>query len=53
MVQWLRFHASNVGGPGAIPGPGTRSHMLQLRVRMPQVKIPHATSKTEGPVSHN
>ena len=31
MVQWLRLHAPNAGGPGLIPGLGTRSHMLQLR----------------------
>ena len=28
MVQWLRFHASNAGGVGLVPGWGT--------------KIPHA-----------
>ena len=39
MVQWLRLHSPNAGGPGSIPGQGTRSHMLQLRVRMWQVKI--------------
>ena len=39
VVQWLRLHASNAGGPGLIPGQGTRSHMLQL-------KIPHAATKT-------
>ena len=27
MVQWLRHHAANAGGPGLIPGQGTRSHM--------------------------
>ena len=32
MVQWLRLHASNAGGLGSISGPGTRSHMLQLRL---------------------
>ena len=31
MVQWLRLCALNAGGPGLIPGQGTRSHMLQLR----------------------
>ena len=31
--------AANAGGPGSIPGQGTRSHMLQL-------KIPHAVTKT-------
>ena len=34
--HWLRLHAPNVRGPGLIPGQGTRSHMLQLRVHMPQ-----------------
>ena len=38
-VQWLRLHTPSSGGPGLIPGQGTRSHMLQL-------KIPHAASKT-------
>ena len=42
-----RLHAPKVGGLGSIPGQGTRSHMLQLRVYMLQLKIPHATKKTE------
>ena len=41
MVQWLRFYASNRGGLGLIPGQGSRSHMLQLRIRMSQLKIMH------------
>ncbi|TEA30144.1 hypothetical protein DBR06_SOUSAS4810005, partial [Sousa chinensis] len=45
VVQWLRLHAPNAGGPGLIPGRGTRSHILQLRLRMPQLKIPHAATK--------
>ena len=45
VVQWLRHHASNAGGPGSIPGQGTRSHMLQLRVRILQLKILHVTAK--------
>ena len=36
-------------GPGSIPGQGTRSHMLELRVHMPQLKIPHATWKQLRP----
>lgn len=28
-------------GPGSIPALGTRSHVPQLRVLMPQLKIPH------------
>ena len=35
MVRWLRFHSPNAGGLGSIPGQGTRSHMLQGRLRIP------------------
>ena len=52
VVQWLRLHTSNAGGLGLIPGQGTKSHMLQLRVcmpqqifHMPQLKIPRAATK--------
>ena len=38
VVQWLSLHAPNAGGLGLIPSQGTRSHMPQLRVRMPQLK---------------
>ena len=31
VAQWLRCCAPNAGGLGSIPGPGTRSHMLQLK----------------------
>ena len=31
VVQWLRLRTHNAGGPGSIPGQGTRSHMQQLR----------------------
>ena len=31
MVQWLRLHASNAGGPSSISGQGTRSYMPKLR----------------------
>ena len=40
VVQWLRLCAPNARGPGLIPGQGTRSHVLQLRIRMPQLKDP-------------
>ena len=43
--QWLRLCAPNAGGLGSIPGQGTRSHMPQLRVYTPQLKIPQATTK--------
>ena len=36
VVQWLGLHTINAGGPGSIPGQGTRSHMPQLRVCMLQ-----------------
>ena len=39
VVQRLRLHAPSAGGPGSIPGRGTRSHMPQLKVHMPQLKI--------------
>ena len=26
VVQWVRLRPPNAGGPGSIPGPGTRSH---------------------------
>ena len=32
VVQWLRLWAPNAGGLGSIPGQGTRSHMLQLKI---------------------
>ena len=31
VVQWLRLHGPKAGGPGLIPGQGTRSHMPQLK----------------------
>ena len=40
-----RLRAPKAGGPGLIPGQGTRSHMLQLRVHMPQLKISYAATK--------
>ena len=47
-IPWclvVRTQRMQCQGPGLIPGQGTRSHMLQLRVHMPQLKILHATSK--------
>ena len=42
VVQWLRLQGPTAGGPGSIPGQGTRPQMLQL-------KIPRATTETEDP----
>ena len=41
----LVVRAPNAGSLGLIPGQGTRSHMLQLRAPMPQLKIPHKATK--------
>ena len=49
VAQWLRLHTPNIGDPGSIPGQGTRSHVLQLGVHMPQRKILHAAMK----ISHD
>ena len=53
VVQWLILHAPNERGLGLIPGQGTRSHVLNLRVYMPQLKIPHATMKIKNPMCCN
>lgn len=37
---------SQCGGPGFNPWSGTRSHLLQLRVHQPQLKIPWASTRT-------
>ena len=42
MVQWLRLRAPHAGGPGSIPGQGTRSHMHAT------TKSSHATTKEPG-----
>ena len=39
MVHRLRLHALNAGGLGSIPGQGTRSHMLQLKIPCDIMKI--------------
>ena len=44
VAQWLRLHTPNAGGPGSIPGQGTRSHMRAA------TKSSHATTKE--PASH-
>ena len=35
VVQWLRLHAPNAGGPGSTPDQGTQFFVLQLRVCVP------------------
>ena len=48
VVQWLKLHTLNAGGPGSILDWGTKSQrsMPQLRMCMLQRKILHAASKT-------
>ena len=53
MVQWLRRPSPNAGGPGLIPGQEIGSHMMQLRVHLPQLKIPQAAVKTKGSLCCN
>ena len=38
VVQWLRLCVLNAGCQGFIPGQGTRSHMLQLRIHKLQLR---------------
>ena len=47
VVQWLRFCTSNAGDLGSIPDQETRSHVLQLTVHMPQLKILWTVMKIE------
>ena len=46
----LRLWVPNAGGPGLIPGWGTRFHMPQLRILMLQLKTLHTATKIEDPV---
>ena len=39
-IQQLRLCLLSAGGPGSIPGLGTRSHMLQLRVLIAPLEDP-------------
>ena len=38
VAQWLRLHTPSAEGPGSIPGQGTSSHMLKLRVSVLQLR---------------
>ena len=48
VVQWLRLHTPNAGGPGSIPGEPTGCHVLQLLNKSPyaSMRILHAATKT-------
>ena len=46
MVQWVGRCAPNVGGPGSIPGWGTRSHMhAATKTQHAATMSLHATTK--------
>ena len=53
MVQWLRLQTPNAEAPSSMPALGTRPHRPQLRVGMPQLKMPwrscmlHAAPETQ------
>ena len=51
VAQWLRLHTPNTGDWGSTPGQGTRSHIPQLKVRVPQLKITHAAEDPSFQVS--
>ena len=50
VVQWLRLHTPNAGDPGSVIGHGTKSHVLQLRACMSQLKIPQVAKNIQGPM---
>ena len=41
VVHWLRLHTPNAGW-------GTRCHLLQLKILMPQLTITHVATKTQS-----
>ena len=45
VVQWLRLQALSAG---SIPGQGSRSHVLQLKIPHATRKMPHMTTKTHN-----
>ena len=45
VVQWIRLCTPNTGGPGSIPGQGTRFHMLQLKILKVATKTRHSQIK--------
>ena len=51
VVQWLRLCTPNAGGPGSIPGQGTRSHMPQLKILHDTTKISHVATKIPSAIT--
>ena len=48
VVRWLRLYVLKAGSLGFIPGQGTRPHMPQIRVGMPQLKRAHVPQLRPG-----
>ena len=54
LMGLLRLYPPSAGGLGSVPGQEIRFHLWQLKVRMLQLKIPHAANKTwEQPNSNS
>ena len=49
----LRLHVPNTGCLDLTPVQGARSPTLQLRVHVPQLKMPQAERKIKDPTCHN
>ena len=49
----IRHHAPHAGGLGSIPGQGTRSHRLQVRVSRLQLKNREFKCSNKDPRCHN
>ena len=61
VIQWVRLRTPSAGGPGSIPGQGTRSCMRATTKSLhATTKSPHATTKKstchtqlKDPACHN
>lgn len=47
--MWLRPPGPHAGGPGFIPGLGTRAHVAEERGHRPSAQIPHAAVNIDEP----
>ena len=53
VIQWLRLHTPNEGGPSLIPGQGTRSRMLRLKIQPAATKMEDPMYCNQDPVQPN
>ena len=55
VIQWLRLHSPNTGGPGSIPGQRSKFYMPQLKKKkvhhmvQQMLKIPQTSRKMGEP----